>query len=145
MQVPDDGEDLDELDMELLNLATLDQHVVDFCMSGKRRNRPSKDEGISGPQVVRRRAGLEKASEPQDRSTRLADEDMEEENMTQDLPRMSGSPRLWRASVNAIESPTDLMKPSTFEEAITGTDQVHWRKAIRASALDADLRSISCC
>ena len=89
MQVPDDGEDLDELDMELLNLATLDQHVVDFCMSGKRRNRPSKDERISGPQVVRRRDGLEKASEPQDRSTCLADEDMEEENKTQDSPRWS--------------------------------------------------------
>ncbi|KAG3018782.1 hypothetical protein PC121_g24992 [Phytophthora cactorum] len=36
----------------------------------------------------------------------------------------------------------DLSEPSTFQEAVNGPDQVHWRKAIRAELKSMRLRGV---
>ena len=43
----------------------------------------------------------------------------------------STSLAFWRASANAVEA-KDLSDPATFEDATSGPDQLHWRKAIQA-------------
>ena len=52
-------------------------------------------------------------------------------------PEASTPPVFRRASANAVESAVDLSEPSTFDAAVSGPDQVHWRKA-----LDAELESM---
>ncbi|KAG2764319.1 hypothetical protein Pcac1_g24026 [Phytophthora cactorum] len=46
-----------------------------------------------------------------------------------------------RASANAVEA-GDLSEPTTFQEAVNGPDQVHWRKAIRAELESMRLRGV---
>ncbi|KAG2869813.1 hypothetical protein PC114_g27669 [Phytophthora cactorum] len=41
-----------------------------------------------------------------------------------------------------IEAAIDLSEPSTFQEAVNGPDQVHWRKAIRAELKSMRLRGV---
>ncbi|KAG2768384.1 hypothetical protein PC111_g25045 [Phytophthora cactorum] len=41
-----------------------------------------------------------------------------------------------------IEAAVDLSEPSTFQEAVSGPDQVHWRKAIRAEIKSMRLRGV---
>ena len=53
----------------------------------------------------------------------------------------STPPVFWRASANAVES-VDLSEPTTFEDAVNGSDQVHWRKAIRAELDSMQLRGV---
>uniref|UniRef100_H3H220 Reverse transcriptase Ty1/copia-type domain-containing protein n=1 Tax=Phytophthora ramorum TaxID=164328 RepID=H3H220_PHYRM len=48
----------------------------------------------------------------------------------------------WRASANAVEAAADLSEPTTFQEAVNGPDQVHWRKAIRAELKSMRLRGV---
>ncbi|KAG2795223.1 hypothetical protein PC113_g25298 [Phytophthora cactorum] len=43
---------------------------------------------------------------------------------------------------NAVEATVDLSEPSTFQEAVNGPDQVHWRKAIRAELKSMRLRGV---
>ena len=47
----------------------------------------------------------------------------------------------WRASVNVAET-KDFSEPATFQEAVNGQDQVHWRKAIRAELKSMRLRGV---
>uniref|UniRef100_H3H8Q5 Reverse transcriptase Ty1/copia-type domain-containing protein n=1 Tax=Phytophthora ramorum TaxID=164328 RepID=H3H8Q5_PHYRM len=47
-----------------------------------------------------------------------------------------------RASANAVEAAADLSEPTTFQEAVNGPDQVHWRKAIRAELKSMRLRGV---
>uniref|UniRef100_A0AAV1U6I5 Reverse transcriptase Ty1/copia-type domain-containing protein n=1 Tax=Peronospora matthiolae TaxID=2874970 RepID=A0AAV1U6I5_9STRA len=47
----------------------------------------------------------------------------------------------WRASANTVEF-TDISEPTTFEDAVGGPDQVHWRKAICAELDSMKLRGI---
>uniref|UniRef100_H3H3U4 Integrase catalytic domain-containing protein n=1 Tax=Phytophthora ramorum TaxID=164328 RepID=H3H3U4_PHYRM len=51
-------------------------------------------------------------------------------------------PLFWRASANAVEAAADLSEPTTFQEAVNCTDQVHWRKAIRAELKSMRLRGV---
>ena len=37
-------------------------------------------------------------------------------------------PAFWRSSANAVKA-GDLLNPTTLQDAISGADQVHWRKA----------------
>ncbi|KAG2796870.1 hypothetical protein PC113_g25085 [Phytophthora cactorum] len=46
----------------------------------------------------------------------------------------------WRASANATEA-KDSAEPKTFQEAVSGANQVHWRKAIRAELKSMRLRA----
>ncbi|KAG2770555.1 hypothetical protein PC112_g25414 [Phytophthora cactorum] len=52
------------------------------------------------------------------------------------------APMFWRASANAVEATVDLSEPSTFQEAVNGPDQVHWRKAIHAELKSMRLRGV---
>ncbi|CAH0520482.1 unnamed protein product [Peronospora belbahrii] len=47
-----------------------------------------------------------------------------------------------RASANAVEAAVELSEPSTFEAAVTGPDQVHWRKATHAELESMQLRGV---
>ena len=85
-------------------------------------------------------AGLEEASAPEkahDRhqksrsSARGAPRylDREEKEGTGDHVEIFSTNAFWGASANAVEA-SDLDEPATFQDAITGPDQVHWHKAI---------------
>ncbi|KAG4036294.1 hypothetical protein PC123_g28136 [Phytophthora cactorum] len=47
----------------------------------------------------------------------------------------------WRASANAAEA-KESAEPKTFQEAVSGANQVHWRKAIRAELKSMRLRGV---
>ena len=53
----------------------------------------------------------------------------------------STAPTFWRASANAVEA-NDLAEPATFQDAINGPNQVHWRKAIQAELESMQLRGV---
>ena len=114
---------------------------MQFQQTGKRKSRPHDDEDAdSRPRVVCPRPGLEEASAPDNRSSRRTDEDEEEKSEEQyDVPT---SPAFWHASANVIEATGDMSEPSTFEEAVSGPDQVHWRKAIDAELASMKLRGV---
>ncbi|KAG3030404.1 hypothetical protein PC121_g24500 [Phytophthora cactorum] len=109
--------------------------------AGKRKSRPSdEDEAARRPRAVRHRPGLEEASAPNGSSPHRADADKEEKSGDQD--EESTPPVFWRASANAVEAAVDLSEPSTFQEAVNGPDQVHWRKTIRAELKLMRLRGV---
>ena len=87
---------------------------------------------------MRPRPGLEEANAPENCSSRRIDEDEESEDL-HDEPTL---PAFWHASANALEALTDLSEPSTYEEAVSGPDQVHWRKAIHAELESMRLRGV---
>uniref|UniRef100_A0AAV1VGL5 Reverse transcriptase Ty1/copia-type domain-containing protein n=1 Tax=Peronospora matthiolae TaxID=2874970 RepID=A0AAV1VGL5_9STRA len=92
------------------------------------------------PRAVRQRPGLEESSAPDDLSSRRANEDEERKSEEQhDTPTSSA---FWHASANAVEAAVDFSEPSTFEEAVSGPDQVHWRKAIDAELDSMKLRGV---
>ncbi|KAG2962703.1 hypothetical protein PC119_g25725 [Phytophthora cactorum] len=97
-------------------------------------------EAARRPRAVRHRPGLEEASAPNDSSPHQADEDEEEKSGNQD--EESTPSMFWRTSANAVEAAVDLSEPSTFQEAVNGTDQVHWRRAIRAELKSMRLRGV---
>uniref|UniRef100_A0AAV1THW8 Integrase catalytic domain-containing protein n=1 Tax=Peronospora matthiolae TaxID=2874970 RepID=A0AAV1THW8_9STRA len=57
--------------------------------------------------------------------------DDEEDASVYDQDDDSTPPTFWRASANAMEA-TDLAEPVTFQDAINGPDQAHWRNAVKA-------------
>uniref|UniRef100_A0AAV1T177 Uncharacterized protein n=1 Tax=Peronospora matthiolae TaxID=2874970 RepID=A0AAV1T177_9STRA len=57
--------------------------------------------------------------------------DDEEDASVYDQDDDSTPPTFWRASANAVEA-TDLAEPVTFQDAINGPDQAHWRNAVKA-------------
>ncbi|KAG2954619.1 hypothetical protein PC119_g27970 [Phytophthora cactorum] len=114
-------------------------HQTEYTQAGKRKSRPSdEDEAARRPRAVRHRPGLEEASAPNASSPHRADADEEKKSGDQD--EESTPPVFWRASANAVEAAVDLSEPLTFQEAVSGPDQVHWRKAIRA-----ELKSMRLC
>uniref|UniRef100_H3H978 Integrase catalytic domain-containing protein n=1 Tax=Phytophthora ramorum TaxID=164328 RepID=H3H978_PHYRM len=111
--------------------------------AGKRKSRPSGDDDTARrSRPVRHRAGLEEASAPDVSSSRRAEPDEEEKSGDQDEDDDSTPPVFWRASANAVEAAADLSEPTTFQEAVNGPDQVHWRKAIRAELKSMRLRGV---
>ncbi|KAG2956681.1 Retrovirus-related Pol polyprotein from transposon TNT 1-94 [Phytophthora cactorum] len=112
-------EDVDDLDFESLDIDNDGSRQTEYTQAGKRKSRPSdEDEAARRPQTVRHRPGLEEANEE------------------------STPPVFWRASANAVEATVDLSEPSTFQEAVNGPDQVHWRKAIHAELKSMRLRGV---
>ena len=69
----------------------------------------------------------------------MAHQEGEEETKNADA---STPPVFWRASANAVETAVDLSEPSTFEAAVSGPDQVHWREAIQAELKSMRLRGV---
>uniref|UniRef100_A0AAV1TI22 Integrase catalytic domain-containing protein n=1 Tax=Peronospora matthiolae TaxID=2874970 RepID=A0AAV1TI22_9STRA len=116
--IPD--EDADDLDFELLDLNDEEPRLVEYKQTGKRKNRLSdEDTAAPRPRAVRQRSGLEKSSAPESNSSR-----QEEDEETKDSDE-STPPVFCCASANAVETAADLLKPSTFEAAVSGLDQVY--------------------
>ncbi|KAG2959322.1 hypothetical protein PC119_g26745 [Phytophthora cactorum] len=133
-------EDVDDLDFESLDIDNDGSHQTEYTQAGKRKSRPSdEDEAARRPRAVRHRPGLEEASAPNYSSPHRADADEEEKHGDEDDD--STPPVFWRASANAVEA-GDLSEPTTFQKAVNGPDQVHWRKAIRAELESMRLRGV---
>uniref|UniRef100_H3H1B3 Reverse transcriptase Ty1/copia-type domain-containing protein n=1 Tax=Phytophthora ramorum TaxID=164328 RepID=H3H1B3_PHYRM len=132
------------LDLDALDLDDNDgPRQTSFKQAGKRKSRPSGDDDTARrSRPVRHRAGLEEASAPDVSSSRRAEPDEEEKSGDQDEDDDSTPPVFWRASANAVEAAADLSEPTTFQEAVNGPDQVHWRKAIRAELKSMRLRGV---
>uniref|UniRef100_A0AAV1U9T2 Reverse transcriptase Ty1/copia-type domain-containing protein n=1 Tax=Peronospora matthiolae TaxID=2874970 RepID=A0AAV1U9T2_9STRA len=137
LQLPITDEDVDDLDFELLDLDDEELRQMEYKQTGKRKNRLNdEDTAAPRPRAVRQRPGLEESSAPENNSSH-----QEEDNETKDSGD-SIPPVFWRASANAVEAAVDLSEPSTFEAAVSGPDQVHWRKAIHAEIESMRLRGV---
>ncbi|KAG2870728.1 hypothetical protein PC114_g27250 [Phytophthora cactorum] len=135
-------EDVDDLDVDSLDIDDDGPRQTEYKQTGKRKSRPSdEDEATRRPHTVRHRPGLEEASAP-DSSSSSHRVDADEEEKSGDQDEESTPPVFWRASANAVEATVDLSEPSTFQEAVNGPDQVHWRKAIRAELESMRLRGV---
>uniref|UniRef100_A0AAV1VDV7 Reverse transcriptase Ty1/copia-type domain-containing protein n=1 Tax=Peronospora matthiolae TaxID=2874970 RepID=A0AAV1VDV7_9STRA len=137
LQLPITDEDVDDLDFELLDLDDEELRQMEYKQTGKRKNRLNdEDTAAPRPRAVRQRPGLEESSAPENNSSR-----QEEDEETKDSGD-STPPVFWRASANAVEAAVDLSEPSAFEAAVSGPDQVHWRKAIHAGLESMRLRGV---
>uniref|UniRef100_A0AAV1THK6 Reverse transcriptase Ty1/copia-type domain-containing protein n=1 Tax=Peronospora matthiolae TaxID=2874970 RepID=A0AAV1THK6_9STRA len=67
--------------------------------------------------------------------------DDEEDASVYDQDDDSTPPTFWRASANAVEA-TDLAEHVTFQDAINGPDQAHWRNAVKAELKSMHLRGV---
>ncbi|KAG4037174.1 hypothetical protein PC123_g27259 [Phytophthora cactorum] len=135
-------EDVDDLDVDSLDIDDDGPRQTEYKQTGKRKSRPSdEDEATRRPRAVRHRPGLEEASAP-DSSSSSHRVDADEEEKSGDQDEESTPPVCWRASANAVEATVDLSEPSTFQEAVNGPDQVHWRKAIHAELKSMRLRGV---
>ena len=135
------------LDFDLLEIDERPRET-DFKLAGKRKDRLRVEEQASrSSSPVRHGAGLEEASAPDQgrrvkrRSSSRVDWDEEEKGNDQDTEGDASPPEFWRASVNTVEA-DDLSEPTTFQDAVGGPDQDHWRKAIRAELKSMRLRGV---
>ena len=69
----------------------------------------------------------------------MAHQEEEEETKNADA---STPPVFWRASANAVDTAVTLPEQLTFEAAVSGPDQVHWRKVIQAELESMRLRGV---
>uniref|UniRef100_A0AAV1UKJ8 Integrase catalytic domain-containing protein n=1 Tax=Peronospora matthiolae TaxID=2874970 RepID=A0AAV1UKJ8_9STRA len=137
LQLPITDEDVDDLDFELLDLDDEELRQMEYKQTGKRKNRLNdEDTAAPRPRAVRQRPGLEESSAPENNSSR-EEEDEETKDSGDSTP-----PVFWRTSANAVEAAVELSEPSTFEAAVSGPDQVHWRKAIHAELESMRLRGV---
>ena len=134
---PTTDEDADDIDFDSLELDDEAPGQAQYKQTGKRKSRPNDEEVPAPPtRTVRQRPGLEESSAPDNYTAR---QEEEEETRNDDA---STPPVFWRASANAIETAVDLSEPPTFEAAVSGPDQVHWRKAIQAELESMRLRGV---
>ncbi|KAG4037019.1 hypothetical protein PC123_g27413 [Phytophthora cactorum] len=127
---PISDEDVNDLDFDSLDIDNDNDssRQTEYKQAGKRKNRPSdEDEAARRPRAVRHRSGLEEANEEE----QSGDQDEELTPLV-----------FWRESANTVEAAMDLPEPSTFQEAVNGPDQVHWRKAIRAELKSMRLHGV---
>ncbi|CAH0520229.1 unnamed protein product [Peronospora belbahrii] len=109
---------------------------MEYQQTVKRTNCSSDEDAADRPpRTVRQRPGLDISSEPKNDSPRQEEED--DEGIGQ-----IDSACVLRASANAVEAAVELSEPSTFEAAVTGPDQVHWRKATHAELESMQLRGV---
>ena len=138
---PVPNEEVDDLDLESLDLYDEVSRPTHFQQTGKRKDRASnEDEAASTPRTIRSRPGLEEASAPDGHPSHRFYED--EEMKSEHQHDSSTSSAFWHASANAVEAAADFSEPSTYEDAVSGPDQVHWRKAICAELDSMKLRGV---
>uniref|UniRef100_A0AAV1TWC1 Polyprotein n=1 Tax=Peronospora matthiolae TaxID=2874970 RepID=A0AAV1TWC1_9STRA len=146
MDRPSDDDEDAELDLDLLAINEDDVRQTVYKQTGKRKSEARP--GMS--RSARPRTGLEQASAPEHVSNRhqkrrsSAPETMsddEEDASVYDQDDDSTPPTFWRASANAVEA-TDLAEPVTFQDAINGPDQTHWRNAVKAELKSMHLRGV---
>uniref|UniRef100_A0AAV1UPL8 Reverse transcriptase Ty1/copia-type domain-containing protein n=1 Tax=Peronospora matthiolae TaxID=2874970 RepID=A0AAV1UPL8_9STRA len=136
------------LDIESMDISD-EPHPMQFKQTGKRKSRSNSQEQVLQRTLLERRGtGLEEASAPDDSESHQAKrrssarDNLDEEQKGSDEDNEDATPQVfWRASANAVEG-TDLSEPTTFEDAVGGPDQVHWRKAICAELDSMKLRSV---
>uniref|UniRef100_A0AAV1TXN3 Reverse transcriptase Ty1/copia-type domain-containing protein n=1 Tax=Peronospora matthiolae TaxID=2874970 RepID=A0AAV1TXN3_9STRA len=136
------------LDIESMNISD-EPHPMQFKQTGKRKSRSNSQEQVLQRTLLERRGtGLEEASAPDDSESHQAKrrssarDNLDEEQKSSDEDNEDATPQVfWRASANAVEG-TDLSEPTTFEDAVGGPDQVHWRKAICAELDSMKLRGV---
>ncbi|KAG2759282.1 hypothetical protein Pcac1_g28657 [Phytophthora cactorum] len=134
-------EDVDDLDVDSLDIDDDGPRQTEYKQTGKRKSRPSdEDEATRRPHTVRHRPGLEEASAPNYSSPHRADADEEEKHGDEDDD--STPPVFFGVQVPMPFEAGDLSEPTTFQEAVNGPDQVHWRKAIRAELESMRLRGV---
>ena len=145
----DDDEDV-ALDLDSLDIGDDNVGPTTYQQTGKRKNH-SRGVGSTPANThsVTRGAGLEESSAPENtfqrqvryRPSMQAGPDFNEEvkEAHEDEDGTSTPPAFWRASVNAVEA-SDLSEPATFQDAVNGPHQVHWRKAINAKLESMRLR-----
>uniref|UniRef100_A0AAV1TBG1 Polyprotein n=1 Tax=Peronospora matthiolae TaxID=2874970 RepID=A0AAV1TBG1_9STRA len=92
-------------------------------------------EQASAPAHVSNRHQKRRSSAPETMS------DDEEDASVYDQDDDLTPPTFWRASANAVEA-TDLAEPVTFQDAINGPDQAHWRNAVKAELKSMHLRGV---
>uniref|UniRef100_A0AAV1VBB0 Polyprotein n=1 Tax=Peronospora matthiolae TaxID=2874970 RepID=A0AAV1VBB0_9STRA len=146
MDRPSDDDEDAELDLDLLAINEDDVRQTVYKQTGKRKSEARP--GMS--RSARPRTGLEQASAPEHVSNRhqkrqsSAPETMsddEEDASVYNQDDASTPPTFWRASANAVEA-TDLAEPVTFQDAINGPDQAHWRNAVKAELKSMHLRGV---
>uniref|UniRef100_A0AAV1TJ73 Integrase catalytic domain-containing protein n=1 Tax=Peronospora matthiolae TaxID=2874970 RepID=A0AAV1TJ73_9STRA len=146
MDRPSDDDEDAELDLDLLAINEDDVRQTVYKQTGKRKGEARP--GMS--RSARPRTGLEQASAPEHVSNRhqirqsSAPETMsddEEDASVYNQDDASTPPTFWRASANAVEA-TDLAEPVTFQDAINGPDQAHWRNAVKAELKSMHLRGV---
>jgi hypothetical protein len=124
--------------------------IMHLKQTGKRKNRSnSQEQAYQRTLPPRSGVGLEEASAPDNFESRQAKRrsstrsNLDEEHKGGDEDDGNDSPQVfWRASANAVEG-TELSEPTTFQDAVGGPDQVHWRKAICAELESMKLRGVS--
>ncbi|CEG46822.1 integrase [Plasmopara halstedii] len=90
----------------------------------------------------RNQVGLEEAGAPEDFSERRAKRrSVERMASNHTSENKTAPPVFWRASANLIEV-DDLSDTTTYQDAVNGSDQIHWRKAICAELDSMKLRGI---
>jgi hypothetical protein len=95
----------------------------------------------------KRRSGASESAEfpsstEQTTDASSTEDDIGPEEHTRRSSRQRTSPvEWWRASANMVEA-TDFSEPTSFQEAVSGPDQVHWRNAIRAELKSMRLRGV---
>jgi hypothetical protein len=151
--ISNDEEDVG-LEFDCLEISDDGVGSTDFRLAGKRKDRSSDaDDMPTNSRRSYRATGLEEGSAPRTDSRRqvkrrpgmrvepVLNEDEEEKDSHDDEDTDSSPPVFWRASANAVEA-KDLSEPTTFQDAVSGPDQVHWRKAIQAELKSMRLRGV---
>lgn len=144
------SEEVDDamLDLDLLEINDDDMRQVNYKQTVKRKTRPSSNVTRSAP----RRTGLEESSAPEELFARHQKsrssgrevpkfDDEEEKEGVSDQDNDSTPPTFWHASANVAEA-SDLAEFATFQDAINGPNQMHWRKAIQAELESMQLRGV---
>ncbi|OWZ10008.1 Copia protein [Phytophthora megakarya] len=115
----DVDDEVDEVDDFLDDLQiSEDNGVRVYQQAGKRKSRSEMDDQVNTKMNLRR---LRKGEGNDDDS--------------------STPPMFWRASANAVEA-SDSAEPKSYRETVSGPDQAHWRKAIRAELKSMRLRGV---
>ena len=140
------SEEVDDtaLDLNLLDVNGEEERQKIYKQTGKCKNQG--DTSMSPP--ARNRTGLEEGSKPiyshdhrsrhhkNDQESKMEADEGEQEESDEATP-----PTFCRASANAVEV-SDMTEPTTFQEAINGPDQVHWRNAVDAELKSMHLRGV---
>ena len=146
--LPQEAVDDTALDFDSMNISD-EPCTTQFKETGKRKNRSNSHEQVNQrTRPARSGAGLEEASAPNDFESHQAKRryrtraNLDEERKGGDEDDDDDSPQVfWQASANAVEG-ADLSESTTFQDAVGGPDQVHWRKSICAELDSMKLRGV---
>ena len=138
------SEEVDDtaLYLNLLDINEEDVRQKIYKQTGKRKNQGD----TSMPRSARHRTGLEEGSAPiysHDHCSRHHKNDQESKMEADEEEQSDEATPLtfWRASSNAVKV-SDMNETTTFQKAINGPDQVHWRNAVDAELKSMHLRGV---